>query len=145
MRKHYFDGLNSLLRLYYQRLDPVCQGYGLSRAEMDVLLFLANNPGYDTATDIVERRRLSKSNVSAAVAGLERQGYLQRHYAPGNRRTVHLELLSKADPVILAGQQVQADYFSTLFGGFSPEECTAMEAMLMRIFINAQQGMNGGS
>ena len=29
-------------RLYGQRIQPVCEAYGLTRMEMDILLFLAN-------------------------------------------------------------------------------------------------------
>ena len=43
-------------RLYGQRIQPVCEAYGLTRMEMDILLFLANNPAFDTARDIVERK-----------------------------------------------------------------------------------------
>ena len=40
-------------RLYGQRIQPVCEAYGLTRMERDSLLFLANNPAFDTARDIV--------------------------------------------------------------------------------------------
>ena len=55
-------------KVYRRFLEPVGEKYDLNRAELDVLLFLANNPSYDTATDIVEYRGLVKSHVSAAVA-----------------------------------------------------------------------------
>ena len=53
-------------RRYASALQPVEQAHGLTRNEIDVLLFLSNNPGYDTARDIVELRMLQKGNVSAA-------------------------------------------------------------------------------
>lgn len=46
---------------------------GLNRMELDVLLFLANNPEQDTAAAMVRLRGLSKSHVSAAVEELVRQ------------------------------------------------------------------------
>ena len=77
-------------RLYGQRIQPVCEAYGLTRMEMDILLFLANNPAFDTARDIVERKQFTKSHVSASVAELERRGYLRGEFREGNRKTVHL-------------------------------------------------------
>ena len=49
------------------RFTPLSQRHGLSMREINVLLFLANNPGFDTARDITEYRGISKSQVSQAV------------------------------------------------------------------------------
>ena len=57
-----------------RRFAPLSQRYHLSMREIDVLLFLANNPCYDTARDITEYRGISKSQVSQAVDLLTEQG-----------------------------------------------------------------------
>lgn len=62
---------NAVKTLYSEFVSPVCAKYGLTRIELDILLFLANNTHYDTATDIVEVRFLAKSQVSAAIKNLE--------------------------------------------------------------------------
>ena len=80
MLSEYWEGLPLLKRLYQEKLEPVCSEYSLTRMEMNILLFLANNPAYDTATDIVEVRHLTKSHVSASVKTLQARGYLQRVY-----------------------------------------------------------------
>ena len=56
-------GFRSLLRLYDKMLKKVCREYDLSVIEADVVSFLQNNPGKDTAVDIVELRMLSKGAV----------------------------------------------------------------------------------
>ena len=48
---------------------PLSQAHGLSMREINVLLFLINNPGYDTARSITEYRGISKSQVSQAAEG----------------------------------------------------------------------------
>ena len=65
---------NAVKTLYSEFVSPVCAKYGLTRIELDILLFLANNTRYDTATDIVEVRFLAKSQVSAAIKNLEARG-----------------------------------------------------------------------
>jgi len=45
---------NAVKTLYSEFVSPVCAKYGLTRIELDILLFLANNTRYDTASDIVE-------------------------------------------------------------------------------------------
>lgn len=124
--------------LYRRFIEPVGDKYDLNRAEMDVLLFLANNPGYDTATDIVEFRGLVKSHVSAAVAKLEERGLLERSYRNGNRRTVHLALTEAAAPIVKAGREAQKKYVSILHQGISEEELDTLKSILSKLIKNAQ-------
>lgn len=57
-------------REYAQYRKKVMMRYHLSAAEVDILLFLANNSQFDLATDIVRVRKMQKSHVSLAVNGL---------------------------------------------------------------------------
>ena len=88
----YFDMLSKSQKGYSKILDPVCKKWDLTRSEMDVLLFLYNNPEYDRAADIVTRRGMTKSLVSMSVATLEARGLLQRQCSPTDRRAMHLRL-----------------------------------------------------
>ena len=56
-------GLRSLIRLYDKMLKKVCTEHDLTVIEADIISFLQNNPGKDTAADIVELRKLSKGAV----------------------------------------------------------------------------------
>ncbi len=135
---------NSILiakKLYGRMLEPVCRQYVLTRMELDILLFLANNPGYDTAADMVERRQLAKSQVSSSVAQLEADGYLKKTYFPGNRKTVHLKLLPRAQQVIEQGRQAQLHFFKAVFTGFSQDEKERLEASLIQISENIQKAL----
>ena len=123
-------------QLYGRQLQPVCRQYGLTRAEMDVLLFLANQPAYDTAADIVQRRRLVKSNVSAAVKSLTERGYLQSALLPGNRKSIHLRVCPPAEEAASAGRRVQLAFCEELLHGFSEKERSAMEINLERVGKN---------
>ena len=48
----------------------------MSRVTGFLMSFLYNNPGKDTATDIVELRMLQKGNVSAVVESLVNKSLL---------------------------------------------------------------------
>lgn len=50
-------------REYAQYRKKVMMRYRLSAAEVDILLFLANNSQFDLATDIVRVRKMQKSHV----------------------------------------------------------------------------------
>lgn len=77
-----------LRRLYGLLFAPLLEEYGLTQLEADILMFLANNPQWDTARDIVEFRYLAKSHVSAGIERLAARGYLERFTLPGNRKVI---------------------------------------------------------
>ena len=65
---------------------PLCQELGLSQTALDILLFLANNPDYKTARDIVEVRHIKANLVSMNVDKLVQEGYLERYAVASDRR-----------------------------------------------------------
>lgn len=70
MIKDLLDSIAITKKLYAVSLEPVYKQYGLTKMELDIILFLANNPGYDSAKDIIERRLLTKSHVSTTIKSL---------------------------------------------------------------------------
>ena len=130
---------NAVKTLYSEFVSPVCAKYGLTRIELDILLFLANNTRYDTATDIVEVRFLAKSQVSAAIKNLEARGCLRREYQLQNRKTAHLRLCDPAQPIIAAGRSAQEQFGAALLDGFTPEELEHMQRSMERIRKNVEK------
>ena len=121
---------NAVKTLYSEFVSPVCAKYGLTRIELDILLFLANNTRYDTATDIVEVRFLAKSQVSAAIKNLEARGCLRREYQ---------RLCDLAQPMIAAGRSAQEQFGAALLDGFTPEELEHMQRSMERIRKNVEK------
>ena len=120
-------------RRYASALQPVEQAHGLTRNEIDVLLFLSNNPGYDTARDIVELRALSKSHVCKSVDSLTRRGFLAGEQAV--RARAH-GLQSAAGQAVQDAQQAQQDFVLQLYQGMTPEEEQALYQALSRLVKN---------
>ena len=94
---------------------PLCQTLKLPQTAFDILLFLANNPAYQTAADIVEVRKIKANLVSVNVDKLVRDGYLTREPMPGDRRKTKLLCTEKAQPVIMQGRQLQSAFLQRLF------------------------------
>lgn len=127
----------AMKRRYAREMAPVLDKWQLNSMELDVLLFLGNNPGYDTASDMVQLRQLTKSHVSKAVESLTAKGLLAQERDQNNRRRVHLLLLPAARPILKAGQQAQQRFVDVLTRGFGPEDMVAMQRMLETIAHNA--------
>ena len=94
---------------------PLRQTLKLPQTAFDILLFLANNPAYQTAADIVEVRKIKANLVSVNVDKLVRDGYLTREPMPGDRRKTRLLCTEKAQPIILQGRQLQSAFLQRLF------------------------------
>lgn len=138
----FFAHVRILELLCHKMQLPVLEQYQLTQIELDVLLFLSHHPQQDTAKDIVEIRRLTKSHVSAAVEGLVQRQYIQRLRRPDNKKLIHLVLLPDAMPAVQAGQAQQKAFFQTLKQGFDPQEVQVLNALLTRISENAREAYN---
>ena len=128
-------------RLYGQLFAPLLSRWILTQAEMEILLFLANNPEYDTAASIVAQRGFAKSQVSSAVDTLEHRGFLVRQTAPGNRRVQHLKLLPAAELVVAEGQACRREFMDQLFADMSPAQRELLGDLLSQLTRNAQQAL----
>ena len=127
----------ALKRRYVHEMAPVLEKYQLTGMEADVILFLTNNPGYDTASDMVQLCQLTKSHVSKAVEHLTEMGYVAQERDARNRRRVHLRLQEAALPVGRDGQAAQARFLDALTRGLTEEDKVAMCRMLETIAHNA--------
>ena len=74
---------NKTALAYSTVCKPLCQELGLPQTAFDILLFLANNPAYKTASDIVDVRRIKANLVSVNVDKLVQEGLLERRPVPG--------------------------------------------------------------
>lgn len=135
-RAEYFDAMLRAKKGYARVLDPICKQWDITRNELDVMLFLANNPGFDRAADIVSRRGLAKSHVSLSVGNLEARGLLTREFDPVDRRTVHLKLTEQALAIAKQGREAQIGFFSSIYAGLSREEVEVWQGIMMKLAKN---------
>ena len=133
---NYFDTMARAQKGYARLLDPICKKWNLTRNELDVMLFLANNPDYDRAVDIVTNRGLSKSHVSLSVANLESRGYLIRREDPADRRTVHLQLTEQAKEITERGCMAQKRFMEYLHQGVTEEQIRMMRDLVQKVHEN---------
>ena len=107
---------------YHTVLAPLCEQTQLPPAAVDILLFLANNPGHDTAAAVCRMRGLKPGIVSFHVDRLVTEGYLLRRSVPGDRRKTSLVCTEKAAPVIEQGRTLQRAFAEQLADGLSEED-----------------------
>lgn len=122
MKKNTFaDFAICMAKEYESFRRRIMERFSLSAAEVDVLMFLANNPEYNTAAQVSKIRMIPKSHVSLAVNSLSEKGLLIRKSGE-NRKSVCLIPSESAAPVIAFGREMQDAFQEALFLGFSAEE-----------------------
>lgn len=113
------------MKAYETFCQPVCKKYQLSQTSFDVLMFLANNPEYNTARDICEIRGIRTGIASVAVDLLVKNGYIHRLPDASDRRITRLILTEKSEEIIQSGRLIQREFGLQLTTGISEEEMTA--------------------
>lgn len=102
-------------RAYNAMCKSLCKELELSQTAFDILMFLGNNPNYNTAGEIVEIRRIKANLVSVNVERLVREGYLLRKQVEGDRRKTGLICTDKAKPIIERGRKLQKAFTERMF------------------------------
>ena len=135
------SSLRGIFKLYEQIQKEVCAKYRLTQMEVNIISFLHNNPGRDTAADIVELRMLPKGHVSQGVEALIQKGLLSRCIDERDRRRIHLSLTPQAVPIVEEIDRGSQQFYGQLFFGFSEEERETYALLGERIRDNAKIGL----
>lgn len=132
----------ALKRLYDHEMSPIMADYDLTRMELDVLLFLKNTPGCDTAAEIVQLRMMTKSHVSKAVEHLTARGFLTQARDEKNRRKIHLTPTQAAEPVLAQAQSALDRIAAIINDGVSQEDSEAIIRVTNRVIENVQNALD---
>jgi len=136
MRVDYFEMTQRAKKKYAHAVAPLCESQALTKNELDVLLFLHNNPGYDRAADIVAHRGMTKSHVSLSVANLQSRGLILTREDERDRRAVRLSLSEEGRQIAEQGRVVQDRFFGAVFEGLSREDLHLWQTMVNRVCDN---------
>ena len=128
---------------YAALCKPLCQKLHLPQTAFDILMFLANNPNYTTARDIVEVRHIKANLVSVNVDKLVQEGLLERRPVPGDRRKTELHCTEMAQPIIQRGQALQEAFFARLMQGVDPAQLRAFYDTIARMGENLDAILEG--
>lgn len=119
-----------LLDAYADIMRPLSAELNMAQTAVDILMFLANNPGYDTAKDICTMRHLKPGIVSFHVENLVQEGYLERQNVPGDRRKCRLVCTEKAASIIEKGRALQAKFMRQMTKGLEKEQLDTLVTCL---------------
>lgn len=134
--------IRSIIKLHESMLREICGEYQLALIEATIISFLHNNPGKDTAADIVELRMLSKGNVSQAVESLIQRSLLRREQDAVDPQA-HPSVFDcqPPEPIVQSMQRLWARFEDEIFAGLSCDERAIFERVNDRISDNTRRAM----
>ena len=136
----YFWDKHKTITTYYELLSgEVCDRYGLTQMEYDILMFLHNNPQYNTAAEIVKIRKSTKSHVSTSLKNLESKGLVERIQSKDNKKRIEIALLDQAEIIIEAGLNTQKEFAHNVLRGLTKEETRLCIRVFDKICNNAEE------
>lgn len=136
MKTDYFEMTQRAKKKYAHALQPLCESRDLTKNELDVLVFLFNNPEYDRAADIVAHRGMTKSHVSLSLANLQSRGLVMAREDERDRRAVRLSLSEAGREIAERGRTIQDRFFGAVFEGLSREDLRLWQTMVNRVCDN---------
>ena len=122
MQKKVITVFRNLTDIYEDACQPICKEMGVPHTAFTILMFLADNPEYDTAKDVCKFRAIKPNIVSFNVNKLVDEGYLERQLIPENRRSIRLVCTDKAQPFIEKGRKIIQQFYLKLTAGMSEED-----------------------
>ena len=139
----YFWDKHKTITGYYELLSAeVCDRYGLTQMEYDILMFLHNNPQHNTAAEIVKVRKSTKSHVSTSLKKLENEGLIKRIQSENNKKHIEIVLLDKAELIVEAGIAVQKKFAQDVLAGLTEEEIRMCIHIFDKICNNAEEHLS---
>jgi len=123
-----------LKKTYENSFRDVINKTGLTQNEIDILLFLRNNPSMDTAKEISECRAISKSLVSKSVANLLSRGLINVVSDQSDRRIYRLKMTAEAAILVEELHQIQERFKQKITDDLTKEEIAVLSDLLGKIY-----------
>ena len=107
---------------YEKALLPIMQKYNLTKNQIDILLFLKNNPIYNTVREIVDVRVLSKSQTSASIDEMCKRGIVKKVQVGQDKRSFNIYITPEVSQLINDAVDAQINFSSNILCGLSIDD-----------------------
>lgn len=129
----------SFMDAYVSVMEPLSEELDMPQSAVDILMFLANNPGLETAKDICRYRYMKPGIVSFHVDRLVEEKYLERSQDPTDRRKYKLLCTERASRIIERGRETQRKFAMRMAEGLCQEDLEQFSKCLAVFSANIEQ------
>lgn len=125
-------------RHYLMYLNKRLASYGLSGSQYFFILNICRQPGLtqDKLPDIIH---INKSNVTRALAHLEKRGFIRREVNPQDKRTAAVFPTQKALDVYPYVLEIIRGWDASVTSPLTEEEKCTLQGLLKRVVASAHE------
>lgn len=128
---------------YDKKIEEAAFEIALTKPEADLLLFLSNNPSYNTARDAVVYRGFSKAYVSKALNSLYKKNYISLKQDVVDKRYQHIFINENIINKVKILQNTQEKVFKEHTKNITEEEKKLFIEIINKMFKNKKGEKNG--
>lgn len=127
--------LSQICRLMRTRKHALWDEIGLYQGQPFVLQTLWQEEGI-THSDLANRMHVRPATISNMIKRMEKSGFVERRLDLDDERVSRVFLTEDGRRIQDQVEKVWSDLDTTIFAGFSPEECTLLQRSLERVRDN---------
>ena len=101
-------------KVYQKLCSQSVSEYSFTPNEIVVMMFLANNEGLKSASEIAQYRNISKGLIARSVDSLCEKGYITADRDKNDRRLVRLQLTEKSKNIVERIRRCRKDFVEEL-------------------------------
>ncbi len=124
---------------YDRTLQKCSEATGLTKQEVDILLFLEQQHLESRACDIVRRRGLSKAYVSKALSSLLEKGLIKAEICDNDHRYQHIILMPSSNKVLAYMKKQKEKTLQRLTQGISKEDIEIFMKVVEQMALNIEK------
>lgn len=127
---------------YSNYLSKIFDDGSFSPNEINILVFLHNNPSINTSKKLTLTLGVSKGLISRSVDALITKGLLIKEKDLKDGRNAHLKLSAKAEPLILKMQESKDRFAERLIENIDPQEFAIYQKVQAQIDQNLEEALH---
>ena len=133
----------SIRKAYGKYLYATMKNKIFSPSEIDVLIFLSNNPSINTSKELVVCLAVSKSLIARSVDALMQKGMIEMQGDEDDHRIQHLKITKLAIPYIEEIKKYRESFTKAALADIDEQEIKDMETTIRKIDNNMQKIIRG--
>ena len=129
-------------KVYQKLCSQSVSEYGFTPNEIVVMMFLANNEGLKSASEIAQYRNISKGLIARSVDSLCEKGYITADRDKNDRRLVRLQLTQKSHEIVERIRQCRKDFVEELHREIPKEDIKILHRTASAMNQNVERLLN---
>lgn len=131
-------------KAYAKLCYPHLTTYALSPCEIDILIFLSNNPSINTAKELAVYLGVAKSLIARSIDNLVKRDMIQVSQNHEDKRIQHVTLKNCSNEVITLIKEKKQEFATLCTKDIHPDEFEIARNVLIKINSNIDELLNGG-